>query len=117
MLRQCAICHEHLSNKFLHLSELLNTCFFVLTAGSYGKWWIGGQKKSDVWYWVGIQTGPVPENKSPNSDWQNAHNESTESTCMYYRTGGAYSYLNMGWDSSVSEPCTMDMYYICERKL
>ena len=50
-------------------------------------WWIGGQQRSQVWYWTGVQTGRIPAYGTDQSHWY-YDPKYYRSDCMYMWTDG-----------------------------
>ena len=91
-------------------------CIIMIVVSTSRYWWIGGEKISDNWYWRGITTRRIPENGSADSGWHlGGHNESSETSCIYYKTAGSADGSHNGWDSHSA--CSVNMYFICERRL
>lgn len=78
--------------------------------------WIGGEKRSSIWYWTGMITGRIPENGTPDSGWHgngSGHSDSAGNDCLYYQTSTNPS--NVGWNAHYR--CTTALKYICEKSI
>ena len=91
-------------------------CIIMIVVSTSRYWWIGGEKISGTWYWKGITTSKVPINRSADSGWHYGHGDFDESPCMYYVTYGSDGSGN-GWDSHSGHACSVNTYFICERRL
>lgn len=87
-------------------------CSFIIAGHASDKFWIGGYKVSNYWYWAGILTGRVPEDGSAESGWHDRHTESNEPPFMYYQTSGRNHY---GWNAHGSCSSSSTRKFICEK--
>ena len=78
------------------------------------QWWIGGQRRSQVWYWTGVQTGKIPAYGTDQSHWY--YDPKNDYDCMFLWTGGDDDTSNDGWFNNNGAGCSGMYPYICEKK-
>ena len=76
-------------------------------------WWIGGERRSQVWYWTGVQTGVIPAYGTDQSHWY-FDPKTHINECMLLWTDGNDDISNDGWFNTLS--CSSGLNYICEKK-
>ena len=75
-------------------------------------WWIGGQRRSQVWYWTGVQTGRIPAYGTDQSHWYS--DSKNDDDCMFLWTDGDDDISDDGWYNFGL--CSDIGNYICEKK-
>ena len=76
-------------------------------------WYIGGQRRSQVWYWKGVQTGRIPAYGTDQSHWYRDP-KTYGNDCMIMRTDLDDDVSNDGWFNWL---CSDSGRYVCEKKL
>ena len=68
--------------------------------------WTGGRKVTAQYQWYGLQTGVMPNNGDPESDWMGSQPHDNNEHCVY-----ADSAYDEGWHD---DSCSRLHSFLCE---